>query len=231
MPRAPIPLIRDGGFREAEKLYVLSYEGKKSEKKYFEDFRHSEYFNNSGLIETVSLERRNDQGSDPKTVKELLEEAKAEFNFQDNDEFWMIIDRDHWEVEHGHNFDDIAKACAVQGNFYMALSNPCFELWLVLHLKDVSDYREEEKVAIMLNEKTGANKHHIDHVLADAIGNGRGYNKRPNPAIFLPNVYAAIARAKALDIGETYPTQLGSHVYKLVEKLVKEQKVERYESE
>lgn len=39
MPREPIPLVREGGFLEAEKMFVLSYEGKISEKKYFEDFR------------------------------------------------------------------------------------------------------------------------------------------------------------------------------------------------
>ncbi len=38
MPREFIPLVRKGGFLEAEKLYVLSYEGTLTEKKYFEDF-------------------------------------------------------------------------------------------------------------------------------------------------------------------------------------------------
>jgi len=32
MPRESIPLVRLGGFTDAEKFYVLSYEGTKSEK-------------------------------------------------------------------------------------------------------------------------------------------------------------------------------------------------------
>ena len=57
MPREPIPLVREGGFLEAEKMFILSYEGNVSEKKYFEDFRQSELFNDSGLIEVISLKR------------------------------------------------------------------------------------------------------------------------------------------------------------------------------
>ena len=57
MPREPISLVREGGFLEAEKMFVLSFEGSVSEKKYFEDFRKSTLFNDSGLIEVISLKR------------------------------------------------------------------------------------------------------------------------------------------------------------------------------
>ena len=53
-------------------------------------------------------------------------------------------------------------------------------------------------------------------------GDGRGYNKRPNPAVFLPKVVQAIRNAKEIADGEDmYPKTLGSDVYKLVEKLIK----------
>ncbi|NLA94545.1 MAG: RloB domain-containing protein, partial [Bacteroidales bacterium] len=89
MPREPIPLVRKGGFLEAEKMFILSYEGKVSEKKYFEDFRKSELFNDSGLIEIISLKRPEHRGSDPISVKKLLQEAKKEYSFKDTDEFWL----------------------------------------------------------------------------------------------------------------------------------------------
>ena len=72
MPREPIPLIRQGGHFDAEKLFVLSYEGTVTEKKYFQDFRASVYFNNNGLIEIVPLKRPKDKGSDPFSVKKML---------------------------------------------------------------------------------------------------------------------------------------------------------------
>lgn len=219
MPREPIPLIRQGGFIDAEKIFILSYEGTVSEKKYFEDFRKSDLFNNSGLIETISLKRPKDRGSDPINVKKLLQEAKREFNFKNTDEFWLIIDRDHWETTHNHNFDKLVEDCKAEKNFYLAMSNPCFEIWLILHLKDVNEYSNEEKNAIFENVKISNKKNHIDVVLGQL--QGKDYNKRPDPEVFNPLILTAIERAKSNDIlEEDYPKSIGTHIYKLIEKLI-----------
>lgn len=219
MPREPIPLVREGGFLEAEKMFVLSYEGKVSEKKYFEDFRKSELFNDSGLIEVISLKRPKNRGSDPISVKKLLQEAKKEYRFKDTDEFWLIIDRDNWEEIHNHNFDKLVDDCKKENNFFLAMSNPCFEIWLILHLKDISEFDEEEKVKIMSNERVSNSKNYIDKILSKI--QGRSYNKRPNPQVFLPLTRTAIRRAKELnDENQDYPKQLGTHIYKLIEKLI-----------
>lgn len=219
MPREPIPLVREGGFLEAEKMFVLSYEGKISEKKYFEYFRNSELFNDSGLIEIISLKRPTNRGSDPISVKKLLLEAKKEYRFKDTDEFWLIIDRDDWEEIHNHNFDKLVEDCKKENNFFLAMSNPCFEIWLILHLKDINEFDEEEKIKIMLNETISNSKNYIDKVLSEI--QGRGYNKRPNPRIFLPLTKIAIGRAKELDNeNQDYPKQLGTHIYKLIKKLI-----------
>jgi hypothetical protein len=219
MPREPIPLIRQGGFIDAEKLYILSYEGTVSEKKYFEDFRSSEMFNNSGLIELISLKRPKDKGSDPFSVKKLLSDVKREFGFKNTDEFWLIIDRDNWESIHKLSFDDLVSECKKEKNFYLAMSNPCFEIWLVLHFKHISDFTSEEQQLIFENAKINNTKNYID----DVIGHlqGRGYNKRPNPNIYLPLTTTAIERAKMLDnLEEDHPTKTGTHLYKLIEKII-----------
>ena len=222
MPREPIPLVRKGGFLEAEKMFVLSYEGKISEKKYFEDFRNSELFNDSGLIEIISLKRPTNRGSDPISVKKLLLEAKKEYRFKDTDEFWLIIDRDDWEEIHNHNFDELVEDCKKENNFFLAMSNPCFEIWLILHLKDINEFDEAEKIKIMSNEKISNSKNYIDKVLSEI--QGRSYNKRPNPRIFSPLTKTAIDRAKGLDNeNQDYPKQLGTHIYKLIEKLIIEE--------
>lgn len=219
MPREPIPLVREGGFREAKKMFVLSYEGKVSEKKYFEDFRRSGLFNDNGLIEVISLKRPKNRGSDPISVKKLLQEAKKEYRFKDTDEFWLIIDRDDWEEIHNHNFDKLVDDCKKENNFFLAMSNPCFEIWLILHLKDINEFDEEEKVKIMTNKKVSNSKNYIDKILSEI--QGRGYNKRPNPQVFLPLTRTAIRRAKELnDENQDYPKQLGTHIYKLIEKLI-----------
>ncbi|MGE0076318.1 MAG: RloB family protein [Bacteroidales bacterium] len=219
MPRESIPLIRKGGFINAEKLFVLSYEGTVTEKKYFEDFRRSEYFNNSGLIEIISLKRPTNKGSDPFSVKKLLKNAKNEFGFKDSDEFWLIIDRDDWETIHKLSFDNLVIECKAEKNFYLAMSNPCFEIWLILHLKDLSEFTYEEQQLIYENAKISSKKNYIDIV----IGNlqGRGYNKKPKSEIYLPLTIIAIERAKSLDnLEEEYPKKIGTHLYKLIEKLI-----------
>lgn len=219
MPRIPIPLVRPGGFREAEKMFVLSYEGTVTEKKYFEDFRQSTLFNDSGLIEVISLKRPSHTGSDPISVKRLLQQAKEDYNFKPTDEFWLIIDRDDWEEVHHHDFDRLAESCRQEGNFYLAMSNPCFELWLLLHLQDLNDYDTATRHKLLQNPKVSRSKNFIDQLLSDL--QGRGYNKRPNPQIFLPLTRTALRRAQELDDPPmAYPRQLGTHVYRLIQKLI-----------
>ena len=219
MPREPLPLIRSGGFKNAEKLYVLAFEGTVSEKKYFEDFRNSEYFNLSGLIETVPLKRKKGDGaSDPFSVKKLLKTAKTEYSFKLSDEFWLIIDRDDWQTKHKIDFEKLVKECKEEKNFFLAMSNHCFEIWLILHLKDLQDFTKEEQDCILANKKLG-NKNYIDKILEDL--QGKGYNKRPNTYIFLPFTKNAIERAKLIDNPQDdYPKGIGTHLYKLVEKLI-----------
>jgi hypothetical protein len=222
MPRESIPLIRQGGHIDAEKLFILSYEGTVTEKKYFQDFRASKYFNNSGVIEIVPLKRPKDKGSDPFSVKKLLKEAKKEYGFKDTDEFWLIVDRDDWESIHKLSFEQLVIECKNENNFYLAMSNPCFEIWLVLHLKNLTEFSEEEKALIYDNAKTG-NKNYIDILIGQLQGGDRGYNKRPNPKIYLSLTKVALKRAKALDnLEEDYPKSIGTHLYKLIEKLIVE---------
>lgn len=219
MPREPIPLIRQGGFFDAEKLFILSYEGNVTEKKYFENFRHSSYFNNNGLIELISLKKPKNKGSDPFTVKKLLKNVKTEFGFKTTDEFWLIIDRDNWETTHKLSFDDLVLECKAEKNFFLAMSNPCFEIWLILHFKNITDFSKHEQNLIFENAKINNNKNYIDIVLGDL--QGRGYNKRPNPEIYLPLTKSAIERAKSSDnTNDDYPKFIGTHLYKLIEKII-----------
>lgn len=44
MPREAMSLVREGGFRNAEKFFILAYEGTVTEKRYFEGLRESTLF-------------------------------------------------------------------------------------------------------------------------------------------------------------------------------------------
>lgn len=218
MPRESLPLVREGGFKEAEKLFILAYEGEKTEPYYFNGLRGSDLFNDSGIIEIISLVRSYRSGTDPFSVKSLLKDAKSTFRFKSTDEFWLVVDRDHWETKHKHSFDQIISECEIEGNFFMALSNPCFEIWIILHFVDPSSWTDDEMAMIYENEKSGG-KNYLSKYISTVLG--KGYSKTPPILEMLPFTQLAIDRAKMIDKFDKYPKEVGTHIYKLVEKLIK----------
>ncbi|WP_422451131.1 MULTISPECIES: RloB domain-containing protein [unclassified Endozoicomonas] len=63
-----------------------------------------------------------------------------------HDELCLVIDRDQqaWEEK---AISEIAKACD-QKQYLLALSNPAFDLWLLLHHLDVYALAQETGTAI-----------------------------------------------------------------------------------
>lgn len=206
MSRESTPLVRKSGFLEAEKFYILAYEGDVTEKKYFEDLRQSSMFNDSGSIETIPLKKEHNGGNSPLDVKKLLSKAKSEYNFRATDEFWLIIDRDDWEKIHHVDFNALYDDCEKEKNFFIALSNPCFEFWLILHLRKLEDIADSDREKILENAKVSVKHNYIDLYLADCIGDGRGYTKRPKASVFMPKVKVAVENARKIrDLGERIP--------------------------
>ena len=221
MGRERMEYIRESGVREAEKFYILAYEGDKTEAKYFRALRSSVYFNDSGKIEIIPLKRPERTDTDPMSVKRRLSVIKRDVNFKGTDEFWLLIDRDDWETNHKISFDELVQECKNEKNFYLAMSNPCFELWLLLHFKKLSDFSDEVQSLIYENAKISKSRNYISTLFESILG--RGISKKPNMNLFIPYVYTAIANAKELTvINEPYPSRVGSDVYKLVEKIVKD---------
>jgi len=213
MPREREDFFRESNTTEREKIFVLAFEGNKTEEKYFSEFRDSNKFNDE-LIYLHLLKRANDDtNSAPNHVfSKLKKEAKDEFNFKTGDELWMIIDTDRWR-----NIPDIIQACNDLENMFVAVSNPCFEFWLLLHIKDIQEYGAEELELIFRNRKTG-NRNYVDTKIVEIVGSYNKTNLKVDD--FLPNIDLAVSRAKNLDQPqEEYPTKLGSHIYKLIEKI------------
>jgi hypothetical protein len=219
VPRERLEIFRVSNTKPKEKIFVLAYEGNNTEALYFEAFRETTLFNDDKIY-LYSLRRaKGDTNSSPSHVfNKLKREVKEEFNLENADELWMIIDRDQWI-----NISAINILCKEEGNFYLALSNPCFEFWLLLHLKDISFYNPATQKKIFANNKIGRGKKrsYIKNLLNSIISGG--YNEsNPMPERFFPYIKDAINRAKSMDdLSEDYPSKLGSHVYKLAEKIVK----------
>lgn len=134
MARRTPTLKRRRYVREPKRRFFLFCEGKKTEPTYFAALRH-EYRDALILIET------NPGVGVPLTVacaaarrvKELglaHRSRKSLSSFEKGDEVWAVFDRD----DHP-NFTKAVALCESRG-VRCARSNPCFEVWLILHERD-----------------------------------------------------------------------------------------------
>ncbi|AYD47550.1 RloB family protein [Arachidicoccus soli] len=216
MPREREEFFRESNTTEREKIFVLAFEGNITEEKYFSEFKNSNKFKDELIYLHLLKREMDDTNSAPNHVfSKLKKEAKDEFNFKKEDELWMIIDTDRWK-----NIPKIIEACNALENMFVAVSNPCFEFWLLLHIKDIQEYNEEVLELLFKNKKTG-NRNYTETKIVEIVGSYNKTNLKTED--FLPHIDNAVSRAKNLDQPqENYPTKLGSHIYKLIEKLKKE---------
>lgn len=204
---------------EPNTLYCIAFAGEgKTEYEYFDkiidkakELGISKYVK----IEPLQTEDENDTKSHPKYVMELLQERKGNPNFgYDPHEIWMVIDRDRQNVKKGQ-LEEIIKICEQEG-YNLALSNPTFELWLLLHITDTNSYNHNE---LLENKKTGK-KRFLEKEIAKLCG---GYHKPNIP--FEPDsemIKQAIERAKKLEIDNIELIEkLGTNVCILVEHILK----------
>lgn len=217
MGRERQELFRESNTKTKEKIIVLAFEGNDTEDLYFSALKDYERYNDELIYLHILRRPKNDTKSSPRHVfNKLKKEAKDVYNFDAIDELWMIIDTDRWR-----NIAEIVQECQNQGNMFAAVSNPNFELWLLLHVQDISAFTPGELDKVLKNKKTSAKggRTHVEKLLVEVLGS---YNKSNIlPERFLPHIDDAIARARALDaVAEVYPSVVGSHVYKIVEKLI-----------
>lgn len=206
------PRLRSSGFRDA-KLIVVATEGTHTEKKYFEDMASPEYFANPRVH--VAILDRLTTASSPEIVIKTLDEFKKEYRLNQYDELWMVIDVDRWGEK---KLSFIATQC-YQKSYSLAVSNPCFELWLLLHIKSLDDYAQAELAELAENKKEGE-RTRLERELAKLLGS---FSKNKlDTAQFFPYVKIAINRARKLDTNPNHrwPNGLGSRVYLLAETII-----------
>lgn len=103
----------------------------------------------------------------------------------------------------------------------MALSNPCFELWLLLHIEDVALLTPEEQKQWMENRKKSKN---ADPYLKARLRQKMGsYHESSYDAqTLMAHVENAIERARTLDKNpnDRWPQTLGTRVYLLAKSVM-----------
>ena len=207
------PRTRSSGSRGLSRLIIIATEGTRTEKKYFEDMAFQYYHNPRVHVEVLE---RLTSASSPKHVLDMLNDFKRRYSLKKDDELWMVIDLDRW---HNRELGSIAAQCKQKG-YRLAVSNPCFELWLLLHIKSLDDYTDVELQELVENKRVSEKRTRLERELLDKLGS---YNKsNPDTSKFLPFVDIAIERARALDPHpeHRWPNSLGTRVYLLAETII-----------
>jgi hypothetical protein len=196
-------LGRRPGFREPLARFLIVCEGTVTEPHYFKDLRVQE----RGLVEVKVV-----PGGVPKTVVELAVKLKEESEVEarrrkdDNlryDHVWCVFDIDE------HPFVPEAKQQARDNAIDVAVSNPCFELWLLLHFQEQTAHIERDRLAHLCRE-------HMP-----------GYKKEPRCELLTPRQEEALARASQLDEWQATRGKVGANPSTGVHRLVRQIKAVR----
>ena len=207
---------RREAFRDA-RLIVIASEGKDTERIYFRALA-KEYTN--PRVHVHILERSEDEqnNSSPEHVLKQLNDYKGHYELESDDELWLVVDRDRWTEA---MLSRVATECAQDNFMHVALSNPCIELWLLLHLVDATLLTSEEEQLWMENRRKSKN---ADPYLKVRLRQEMGsYHESSYDAkMLIEHVEVAIARAKALDKNpaDRWPQTLGTRVYLLAESVM-----------
>ena len=177
-------------------LFIVATEGEKTEEQYLDIFQ-------SRRVKVKVLSTGPDGKSAAKHVLARMAEFEEQYDLGPEDERWLMFDIDRQRPQ----FIEDVTQMGLESGFRLAVSNPCFELWLLLHLRepDLSDF-ECDAVESRLRSHLGSySKTKLDTSPYDR-----------------PAIVRAIEAAKLLDRPENvrWPSYPGTHVYKLVEKLL-----------
>ncbi|MEU7477330.1 RloB family protein [Lentzea sp. NPDC042327] len=121
----------------------------------------------------------------------LVRYAKSIFTADEYDGVWCVVDVDEFDVE-------AARRAAERADVELAVSEPCFELWLLLHFRDHRAHIDDGSAACRLVQK------HVP-----------GYDKKLDYAAFDHGVEMAVTRARELGPGNP-----STGVWRLVEVLL-----------
>lgn len=209
--RTPISIGRAERERRDDRFFVVAAEDTYAPSQYFDglDFHR---------VKVVVLPTPPGSGlSSPEHVvdrlNEAFQQAKRNRECQEDDEFWLLLDTDH-HVRGTHlRGTTEALAQARQVGFEVAISNPCFDLWLLLHL--------EEPLAGEQLRNCAAVEARLRAVLGsyDKTAIKRG-------SFPLAKVPDAIRRARSLESNPDapegrWPESTGTRVYRLLESILK----------
>lgn len=192
------PLDREAKHVRDASLVVIASEDRYAVRQYFDFFESTRI--QFRVLETL------DGKSSPEHVLERLNEYIKAFEIGEGDAFWVVCDCDHWaEANHIQNLTHVLRECRKK-HIEVAISNPCFDLWLLLHFADFP----------------GENMLTCDEVADRLRTAAGGYDKTKfyNLPIDNEKVLVAVKRAGEHQSQADIPNQLQTAVHLIIRTLV-----------
>ena len=166
------------------KLYFIFCEGERRETTYFYFFNR---IASQIIIQIVPIEdgKNSPMGLYNNACQDLLksdENPNPSYQLNGEDELWFIIDTDKW----GKEVDTLRESVAKHKNWFIAQSNPSFEVWLYYHFEKTKPQRNVENWKAFLDEviKGGfnSNKHpmYIETAILNSETNYSSTNNQPD---------------------------------------------------
>jgi len=185
---------RKAPFRESHLIFIAC-EGTITEPTYFR--RVSQHLRCT-RYKVVILERDNNQNRPEQLLAHLLELRNSR-KVRKEDKLFLVSDKDNWEET---ELNEVAQGCS-KNEITLALSNPCFEYWLLLHCEDF-DVNHDEWDCQQVTTK-----------LSDLLG---GYRKsNPCKPKILKGINTALERGEEMyNPDDSWPLGNGSLVHKVV---------------
>lgn len=159
------PLNRAPPRREPLKRYFLLCEGKNTEPDYFQSL--VDYFQ-AANVEIILVPAAGAPQTILAKADEIRKRKGKKSSFEGGDEIWAVFDRDNHE-----EFDSARLECRQKG-INVAYSDPCFELWLILHHRTVHAPKNHHEIqkqfeALDPSYKSTGGKRCNFKVLADKV--------------------------------------------------------------
>jgi hypothetical protein len=152
-------LRRKVAVRQPRKTLLVFCEGERTEPEYLRALKVQPFVRDVAAVDLRVESRR--EGAVPLTLVSVAANARSKAISEDSeiDEFWCVFDVE-WPVNHPNLLD--ALDLARRNEIRLAVSNPCFKLWLILHFRDHRAWLDNEQANRLRRKLDGSTDKSLD---------------------------------------------------------------------
>jgi hypothetical protein len=151
-------LKRKVAVRQPRKTFVIFCEGERTEPEYLQALKRKPSVRD---VAAVDIRVETGRGGAPLTLVSLAADARSRAISEEAeiDEFWCVFDVE-WPVNHPNLKEAIDQAR--YNEIGLAVSNPSFELWLILHFKDQNRWLNNDQADKLRKRLDGSRDKGLD---------------------------------------------------------------------